>query len=475
MIEEKLEQARLRSAKRRMQTVIILLVTISLCGLALVGLSFVDFSAKKNVPAAVAVKENLPESDKGNDRGDFKELLQQYENELEPRLFEADVERWNRDGFFEISELKKKAIFNFSNGEYADALDDLRSVTSRAEKILQDAEHIYQENLRKAGSFLVEDRYDEARLHLEKALTVAPQSPEALELQRRIEKLPKILPLLNDIKIARTENDLQKEYEYLQQLLQLAPEREEAAARLRTVAELIKNQKFASHISSGFASIEKSRAKEARYHYREAQKIDAGRPELSVLHEKLVALEKSLRFQQAVKQAEQSVRRDDWREAKDDFAGAVKDAPDNQTAVEGLKRAEEILGFQSTFSNYFENPYRLTNTAVRDEAEKTLKQAETVSGYSFTLKRQAEQLRQLIVKLNRPVPVTVISDNKTNVSVRSVGKVGTVSQKTVQLKPGRYTFEGARPGFKSKLVQTLIPYDQDKGNVQVRVICDEPI
>jgi tetratricopeptide (TPR) repeat protein len=476
VIEEKLEEARLRSAKRRMQVIIVLLITICLCGLLLVGVSFFDFSAKKKVPveASVAsIKENLSESDREKARGEFKESLQQYENELEPRLLRANVELWNRDGFFEINELKRKAILSFTNGEYSNALVNLQSLKSRTVKILAEAEHIFQENMRQASSFLAEDLYDEAKFHLEKALMVAPQSPEVLELQQQVEKLPTLLPLLNGVKVARSENDLQKEYDFLQQVLHLAPEREEDVVRLKALEGLIKNQKFAAHIASGFVSIEKSQAKEARNHYRQAQKIDPERAELSVLLGQLLALEKSLRVQQAVKQAELAVRRDDWQQAKDNCASAVKDAPDNKTVVDGLKRAEEILGFQVQFSQYIKNPYRLAHTDVRREAEKTLKQAETASGYSFALKRQAEQLTELIVKLNRPVPVTVISDNKTSVSVRSVGKVGAVSQKTVHLKPGNYTFEGARDGFKSKLVQAFIPYDRD--NLSVRVICDEPI
>jgi hypothetical protein len=77
------------------------------------------------------------------------------------------------------------------------------------------------------------------------------------------------------------------------------------------------------------------------------------------------------------------------------------------------------------------------------------------------------------VQTNRLVPVTIISDNKTFVSVRTVGNVGVVSQKVIELNPGKYTFEGAREGFKSKLVQALIPYDRDL--FSVHVICDEPI
>jgi tetratricopeptide (TPR) repeat protein len=474
VIEEKLKEARLRSAKRRMQIGIGLFVTICLCGLLVFGLSSYNFSEKDNVPAVVASqKERLSESDREKVRGEFKEILQHYENELEPRLLLANVELWNRDAFFEINELKKKVMFDFSNGDYPVALDNLQLLTTKAVEFLEEAEYIFKENLEKATSFLAEDLYDEAKFHVEKALMVDPHSPEALEVQQEVEKLPHILPLLNGAKGARAENDLQKEYDNLQQVLRIAPEREEVNDRLQVLAELIKTQKFDMHISSGFAGIANGQAKEAGYHYQEAKKLDPERTELSMLLAQLSALEKSLRVRHYIKQAQQAVRRDDWQQVKIDFARAAKDAPENKTVAEGLRRADHVLGLLARFSQYSKNPYRLAHTDVRKEAERTLVQAKSASSYSFAIKRQAEQLSELITKVNRLIPVTVISDNKTYVSVRSVGKVGVVSQKTVQLKPGTYTFEGVRNGFKSKLVQAFIPYDQSDFNV--RVICDEPI
>ena len=473
VIEEKLEKARLHSAKRRMQRAIALFATIGICGLLLFGLSFYDFSAKKDMPMVVADKVELSENDREKIRGEFKETLQQYENELEPRLQMANVELWNREGFFEIGELKKKMMLDFSSGEYQKALDNIHVLQNRTAKILEEAEHIFRENLAKATSFIAEDLYEEAKLHIEKSLLVAPQSPEALELQKEIEKLPLIAPLLNGAKVARAENDFQKEYGLLQQILQIAPERESVAERVPVLSELIKNQKFAEHISLGFASIEKRQAKDARYHYQEAKKVDPERAELAVLLTQVLALEKSFRVKSAVKQAEQAVRRDDWQQAKENFAKAAKDAPESKTVVEGLRRAEQVLGLQAQFNQYLNNPYRLADTDVRNGAERTLQQAEAADSYSFTIKRQAEQLRELITQLNRLIPVTVISDNKTFVLVRGVGKVGVISQKLIQLKPGKYTFEGVRDGFKSKLVQTFISYDQD--NFTVQVICNEPI
>ena len=480
MLEEKIEEARLHSSKRRKQAIIGLSTAIVLCALVVFGLSSFDFPAKKNVvvadknvPIVVSEEEGPSEDDTEKIRDEFKELLRQYENELEPRLLVTDVESWNRDGLLEVNALKKKAMLHFSSGDYQKALDNLKLLELKTVAVLEEGGKLFAENLEKAASFLADDLYDEAKLYIEKSLMIVPQSAEALELQQKIEKLPHILPLLHEVKVARLENDLQKEYDFLQQLLRITSDREGGAGRLKVLEGLIKNQKFDAHISAGFAAIENGQAKEARHHYREAGTIDSEREELALLADQLKALEKSLRVQQAVSLAEQAVRRDDWQQAKNDFTRAAKDAPGNQKVVEGLRRAEQILELQARFSRYFKNPYRLANDDIRNEAEKTLIQAEDFLNYSYGIKKESEQLGELIVKLNRLVPVTVISDNETFVSVRSVGRVGIVSQKNIQLKPGNYTFEGARDGFKSKLVKVLIPYDQ--GDFSVRVMCDEPI
>jgi tetratricopeptide (TPR) repeat protein len=473
VLKEKLEEARLQSAKRRRLLWIGLFATLCLGGLGLLGLSLLDFSAKDNAPIVVAEKESVPETDMAEYRDDFMERLQQYENELEPRLQDTDLEQWNPDAFFQIKELKDQTLLHFSSSDYPEALETLQLLKERSEEILVQSEQIYAENLNAAASSLAEDLYEKAKFHIDKALMVAPNSNEALELQMKIEKLPHILPLLNEAKVARAEKDLQKEFEFLQKVLRITPERKEAAERVSVLSGLIKEEQFESHIAAGFAAVENKQEKEARHFYQLAKKVDSAREELSLLLGQILALEKSLRVQRAVKQAEQAIRRDDWLQARKNFAIATKDAPENKTVVEGLRRADLILDLQARLSRFTKNPYRLAHVDVRADAEKALTQAETASNYSFAIKRQAEELRELIGKLNRSIPVTIISDNETYVIVRSVGKVGAVSEKIIQLKPGSYTFEGTRRGFKSKLVQRLIPYNQD--NFSVRIICDEPI
>jgi len=472
VIEEKLKAARLRSAKRRMQIGIGLFVAICLGGLWVFALSFVDISPKKDKPLVEALpKEQQPAVDMEKLRGELKAALQQYEREIEPRLKVADVQSWPVSS--EIDGLKQKVMENFGNGDYGLAMDNLGLLNSLALKVLKEADQIFLENLEKAKQFLADNLYDGAKFHIEKALKVNGQSPEALQVQVEIEKLVGLLPLLNGAAIARTENDLQKEYEYLQQVLKIAPERDGVKARLNEIRDRIQTQKFESHIASGFDNIANRQPQKARSHYEKARQIDSKRAELSLLLAQILDLEKSVRIKLAVSQAEQALRQDDWEQVKLNFERVSTDAPENRTVVEGLRRADHILSLQARLNQFLKAPYHLAHPQVLNEAQQTLAAAKAASGDSFTLKRTATQLSELITQVNRVIPVTIISDNQTYVLVRSVGKVGVLTQKIIQLKPGNYTFEGTRNGFKSKLLPLLIPYDQNQ--FSVRVICDESI
>jgi len=473
VLEEKLEAARLSTARRRKLIMISLFAAIVFCGAVVIGLSSFNFSDKKSGQSVPVEKEKLAETDTEIVRTEFKAILQQYENELEPRLQTINLKSWDRDAFSEIDELKKETMLIFSSGDYANALQNLLLLKNRTVEILNEADRAFKEHLGKAASFWQKDLYNEAKLHIEKSLAITPLSPEALELQQKIEKLPYILPLLRKVKTARAENNFQKEYDLLKEILSITRERKEIGERLELLAKLIKNQKFNTYISMGFAGIETGQVKEARHYYQEAKKIDPERKELTLLWGQVLALEKSRRVQNAIEKAKQAVRRDDWQQVKINYTKAAQEAPTNRTVIEGLKRSNQVLELQKQFNQYFRNPYRLANDDVLREAENILARSEIISGYSFKIKTQAEQLRELIIKLNRLIPVTVFSDNKTYVSVRSVGRVGIVLEKIIELKPGYYTFEGTRDGFKSKLVQALIPFDQD--NFSIRIICDEPI
>ena len=65
------------------------------------------------------------------------------------------------------------------------------------------------------------------------------------------------------------------------------------------------------------------------------------------------------------------------------------------------------------------------------------------------------------------------SDGKTDITVRRIGIVGKTLEKVIKLRPGDYTFEGTRTGYKSKLINISVPVDGE--GIEIRIICDEQI
>ena len=80
---------------------------------------------------------------------------------------------------------------------------------------------------------------------------------------------------------------------------------------------------------------------------------------------------------------------------------------------------------------------------------------------------------ELLKAYSKKVSVKIISDGVTNISVRGVGKVGLTNEKTIDLRPGRYTFEGKRIGYRSKLIQVEVP--PNSGILVVEIFSDERI
>ncbi|MCY3702944.1 MAG: hypothetical protein OXG16_09710 [Rhodospirillales bacterium] len=74
---------------------------------------------------------------------------------------------------------------------------------------------------------------------------------------------------------------------------------------------------------------------------------------------------------------------------------------------------------------------------------------------------------------DRPVEVTVVSDQATVVMIRGVRSLGRIDRTTVTLRPGTYVFQGYRAGFRATQVEVRVTASSKPG--EVVVICDERI
>ncbi|MEQ8427888.1 MAG: hypothetical protein RLT87_02090 [Gammaproteobacteria bacterium] len=482
MLEDKLNAA--RRARRQHIVKIAASVTgiLVLSAVALVfSTSCCDF-AKKDVADVEEVLERqppvtLPVADTSVDdpaaRQQYLDMLNQYQNELEPGLASIDLAGWQPGKVKRLTELKDAAFNEFAAANYAGALKRIKQATSLTEELIRTAGEEFQQAMTAAQIAYEKDDFDNARQQVVKAQMLNKASPEAKQLAEKINALGEILPLLKQASVAQVENNAEKELAIIEEILSLAPDREKQQARKQELLTRLSLQRYQSHIANAFAAIEKEDASAARKHINNARQIYPNRSEVKDVNSALVALEKEQRFARHARLATEAMREDNWEKAKQELTLALAEKPDDKTLKDLLQQTEIILSLQAQMERHLASPYRLADAGVIAQARTALAEAQAYREESIKLDRTASELSTLIDNMNKNVDVVVKSDNKTNVLVRGVGIVGMTDSKTIQLKPGSYKFEGKREGYKSKLIDVLVPYD--KNQMQLTVVCDEPI
>ena len=178
-------------------------------------------------------------------------------------------------------------------------------------------------------------------------------------------------------------------------------------------------------------------------------------------------------MERLISEARSASQSDDWDTAEKLYEQASNIIPNYKEAIDGHLLSRKIVSFNDQLLHHLQASQRLTSTNVAKLVRGLLDEAQTVAVYSRSLSEKVEKLSVLLKAYAAKVLVQVISDGTTNITVRGVGRVGKVMEKTIKLRPGRYTFEGVRPGHKSKLIEVHIPPGTER--TVVAIYCDERI
>jgi hypothetical protein len=487
MLLDKLEQES-RNARRRQ-----LRFAVALAGVALLVAVFVigavsarfDLAslfadpAEAETPAAAAPPASVPEPapaaapssatlppvtpSPGDDpdaeqaRDAFKAALATFGDEVAPRVADPAFAAWSPVHQRDILAARDRAVAAFGEGAYAAALETLVQADAAARHQLAARDAAFDEAMLKARFAYEGDDPDMAGLQIADALRLKPESPDAQALAQRIVRLPELLAATRQAAVARVENDLAAEATHLAAALAIEPARAELADRLATVQAALREQRFAGHIVAGLDAVEARDLAGARRNLAAATAIFAGRDETKLLAGRAAELARALEIERLVAAAAAAERADDWPGAERHYADARKLAPDDAAIGRALAQARAVNALAGALGDYLGAPGRLSSEAVMVRARDLVAQANALADTSPSLAVQAGKLEALVAAYAVKVPVRVVSDGKTTIVVRGVGHVGETTGRTIELRPGRYTFEGTRPGFRSKLVSIDIP------------------
>lgn len=430
-------------------------------------------SEAEMIEKTLPIKPIPPAEPNTETRKVFKEALKTFEQNIEPLIMMDSFVSWKPETQKDILFLKNSAISSFSAGEYDQAIKHLQKASSMADQAISEKKAAFDQALLAAQKAKNADDYVTAKPHIDRALRLEPDSLEANKLLAEIDKLPDILRHLNAANVAKTENNLKGEYTSLSEALKLDPSRVGLRDRTLFLAREIKEQSYARYISSGLAQIEKRKLVGAQNSLVAARRLYPKRDETTILAKKVADLQSDIKTEGFLRDADSAAKEDDWERSFELFGKAKKEQPNNQRAADGYTLAHSINTLRQQISKHLSAPHRLASKNVATDAAQLIRKANALSGNSVVLDKKSNALNNELASYSVMIPIKVVSDGQTRISVRGVGRVGVTKEKIIKLKPGTYTFEGARAGYKSKLIRVNIPPRINQFIIEL--VCDERI
>ncbi len=396
------------------------------------------------------------------------ELLSNFET-LERR----GVLRWASLEFRNAQERYAAGDKAYLERDYRSAETLYLEAIAIVEPLFDQIEPEFQKALTAAeAAFEAGDRTESLRLY-ELAVAITPNSPVARAGYERARNLDSVLRLVDQGLEYEEELELEAAETSFRQAVSIDPEWLPAQEGLVRVQATRTQMEFDLRMSEGLEALAAGDYPSARAAFRMAEKLIPGSREPA---DGLMQVEQGLQLDgiTVLEQEAMSLERDEhWDAVVTTYDEILKIDGALSFAIEGRARARDMSALHKRLDDYIEDPDKLSIPSVMQKATLLVVDITRMPEIGPRLAAQRDELSRLLKRAATPVPVALVSDNLTQVSVYKVGSLGRFNNTSLQLRPGTYVAVGVRPGFRDVRLEFRVAPEIDMQPVVVR--CEEQI
>jgi hypothetical protein len=288
--------------------------------------------------------------------------------------------------------------------------------------------------------------------------------------------MPTITELETAAKASFEQGHLSMAVSKVDEALGLDPAHQRLANIVRQYKSALAKQRFEDAMTRGFALLSNNDFTGARSSFQSARNIlpaaDGPKAALAQLEE----AETLSRLNDLLAQAADLAAKEQWAETVEVLEAALVIDASLVEASDGLDQARPLAELFAKLDTIVEKQSRLVDPVVLSEAQLSLSEAEAALAASAqtmpVLKDKVAAVRSAVATASSPLPVVITSDGLTEITIKRVARLGTVSSRTVSLRPGQYQFLGSRDGYRDVLITASINATSDN---RIDVRCEEAI
>ena len=389
-------------------------------------------------------------------------------------IAEADAVRtWAEIEFTAITQKAGQAERLLAAREYQQAGTLFQQAVNELESLQDARPDLLAEAIATGNNALAEENSTEAARAFTRALALAPENPQAEHGLARARSLEQVLALYTKGLEFEKAGEFKAAGDALRQAGKIDPEYQPAVQALARVQARQEEIDFQQAMGGFLQALTIKDVQKAENELSRASRL---RPQAAVVIDGKKQL-RQLVLQQTLDRLQREYEgfsaAEQWQQAKERCEQALKVDPQAAFALGGLQTAIRRLELDRALQGILDRPQRLQEDGPLQEARQTLAAAESVPDPGPRLNEQITAVRAQLVAATREVLVVVQSDNATEVVIYRVGRLGRFNRRELQLRPGRYTAVGSRPGYRDVRKVFEIPAGSEQATLRIR--CEEII
>lgn len=384
---------------------------------------------------------------------------------------EMNIDAWGTNEYERIKELASVADRYFVENEYPRAMEAYRTATSELEKLIDDGRAQYTKSISNGQVALDRRDEDAATIAYQRALMIIPDDPIATNGLARATVLPRISTLFREFDRSLLRSDLKRARTKLDELHDLDPATKGLAETFANLVELESEVRYNRFVSEGFEALQNKRFDEANSSFDQALELKPGDP---VAIDGLNQTKQNrllMKLDRLRSTAELAKTEGRWTDAVAAYDRALLLDRSVRYARDGREDLRALIAMIKTMDRYLDDPHILSLDEEYAKAKKTHTAATDQTGRGPTFDAKKSEFRTLMDRAGKPLPLVLVSDSITEVSIYHIGRLGTFERHELNLRPGRYTLLGSSDGCRDVRMTIVV----EPAMLPVSVSCQERI
>jgi len=303
------------------------------------------------------------------------------------------------------------------------------------------------------------------------ALTIDGSNQDARKGYQRSLKLDKVIEYIRLGKEFASQSNWLKAIEAYENAILVDPDYQEALSGFKFSNDSYLEQQFQDLLSNGYSFMSEADFENANLSFQEAKTIYPQSLDVLQAIEVLELNQRLAEISLIQKEATIATINEMWDLAKVLYEEILILDPNIIEIKKNLQIVNERINLALDLMLYISSVDKLYDDQLYNQAIATLNKAQGVQNKGPKLEKQINDLSKVLEFASIPLETIFISDGMTQITIYKLAEFGSFYEKTISLRPGKYTAIGTRSGYRD----VILKFRVEKVGQQFMIQCKEKI